>query len=382
MHKVIRSASVLPSRILGHITPGCNQFHRMNAERPGFLMQALTLTRTGGLEGLAHALVARPEVRSPHDVRVRLQAAALNRLDLFVAAGLPGIAYEFPHVVGSDGAGVVESVGSGVTGFAAGDRVMINPGVSCGTCAECRSGQEPLCAAFQVLGEHRPGTVAEYVVVPEANLARIPAGMPVETAAAFSLATLTAWRMLASRALVREGEWVLIWGAGGGVAQAAIQVAALLKARPIATSSSDEKLEVATELGAEAVVNHGREDVVAAVRKLTGHRGADVVVDSVGEPTWVRSQRSLARGGRLVTCGATGGPLVNIDLRRLFWHQWSLLGSTMGSRDEYATIVAHAAEGRLWPRVDRVVPLAEALDAYRRMDSGGQVGKLVIRIAE
>ena len=352
----------------------------MSTDRPGFLMRALTLTTTGGLDGLVSAEVARPEVRSPHDVRVRLVAAALNRLDLFVADGLPNIAYEFPHIVGSDGAGIVEAVGSAVTAFQPGQRVMINPGVSCGTCAECRDGQEPLCAAYQILGEHRPGTLAELVVVPEANLALIPDAMPWEVAAAFSLATLTAWRMLMTRARLEPGEWVLVWGAGGGVAQAAIQVAALRGAHVIATSGTKAKLDVARELGAEVTVDHASEDVVAVVRKHTRNRGVDVVVETVGEPTWVRSQRSMARGGRLVTCGATGGPQVGIDIRRLFWHQWTLMGSTMGSREEYAAIIEHAHAGRLWPRVDSVVPFDQAMDAYRRMAAGEQVGKLVVRI--
>ncbi len=345
-------------------------------------MRALTLTTTGGLDRLVATDVPRPEVRSPHDVRVRLVAAALNRLDLFVVGGLPNIAYEFPHIVGSDGAGTVEAIGSAVTAFRPGQRVMINPGVSCGTCAECRSGQEPLCAAYQILGEHRPGTLAEYVVVPEANLALVPEAMPWETAAAFSLATLTAWRMLMTRARLQEGEWVLVWGAGGGVAQAAIQVAALQGAHVIATSSTEAKLAVARELGAEATVDHVNGDVVAEVRRHTAHRGVDVVIETVGEPTWVRSQRAMARGARLVTCGATGGPQVGIDIRRLFWHQWTLMGSTMGSRSEYAAIVEQAREGRLWPRVDSVVPFGQAIDAYRRMAAGEQVGKRVVRITD
>jgi NADPH:quinone reductase-like Zn-dependent oxidoreductase len=304
----------------------------------------------------------------------------LNRLDLFVAGGLPGIAYEFPHVVGSDGAGIVDRVGSAVTAFTPGDRVMINPGVSCGTCGDCRAGQEPFCAAFQVLGEHRPGTLAELVVVPDANLARVPEAMPWAEAAAFSLATLTAWRMLVTRARVQPGEWMLVWGVGGGVAQAAVQIGALLGAHVIATSGAQAKLAVASELGAAETIDHSTADVVAEVRRLTGTRGADVVVETVGEPTWERSLRALSRAGRLVTCGATGGPHVAIDIRRLFWHQWSILGSTMGSRAEYAAIVEHAAAGRLWPKVDRVVPLERALEAFRRMQAGEQVGKLVVAI--
>jgi NADPH:quinone reductase-like Zn-dependent oxidoreductase len=344
-------------------------------------MRALVLEAVGGLAHLALAEVPAPEVRGPHDVRVRLRAAALNHLDLFVADGLPGVAYDFPHVVGSDGAGIVESVGSAVTTVRPGDRVMINPGISCGTCDECHRGEESVCAAFQVLGEHRSGTLAELVVVPESNLGIPPSAMPWPEAAAFSLATLTAWHMLVTRAQVRAGETVLIWGAGGGVALAAVQVAARAGARVIATSSSDAKLEVARRYGAAFVVNHATEDVVARARQLTDNRGAEVIVDSVGEPTWPRSTRLLRRGGRLVTCGATGGPHVELDLRRLFWHQWSLLGSTMGSQAEYREIVRLAGEGQLWPHVDQVVPFDRAIEAYERLARGEQTGKLVVELA-
>lgn len=343
-------------------------------------MRALTLTGTGGLDRLVLADVPVPEVRSPHEVRVRVQAAALNRLDLFVADGLPGVAYRFPHVTGTDGTGVVDAVGGGIRRVRPGDRVMINPGVSCGSCPECTRGEESLCAAFQVLGEHRPGTLAEYVVVPEANLALAPEAMPDPVAAAFSLATLTAWRMLVSRAQVAPDEVVLVWGAGGGVAQAAIQVAALRGARVIAASGDESKLAVAGALGAHELINHASDDVVARVRALTNNRGADVVIDSVGEPTWPRSLRVLRRGGRLVTCGATAGPQVSIDLRRLFWHQWSLLGATMGSHADYAAIVAMAHQGKLWPRVDLVVPMERAIEAFERLDSGQQAGKVVVQV--
>lgn len=322
-----------------------------------------------------------PAIEAPDDVRVRVCAAALNRLDLFVADGLPGVSYVFPHIVGSDGAGVVESVGSAVTMTRPGDRVMINPGLSCGSCPACRSGDESLCASFRVIGEHRPGTAAEYIVLPERNLAPVPAAMPWPEAAAFSLATLTAWRMLTTRAALRPGETVLIWGIGGGVALAALQIARHLGARTVVTSGADAKLDAARRLGAETVVNHGTGDVVAEVRRVTGGRGADVVVDSVGQARWQDSLRALRRGGRLVSCGTTSGPMVSLDLRRLFWHQWSLLGSTLGSRQEYAAIVALAHEGRLWPIVDRAVPLDQAPAALARLQRGEQFGKLVIEVA-
>jgi len=348
----------------------------------GFLMRAVALTGTGGLEHLALTELPVPTLGGPHDVRVRVKATALNHLDLFVADGLPGVAYQFPHVVGADGAGVVDEVGAAVTAVRPGDRVMINPGLSCGTCSECRSGEESLCPAFQLLGEHRHGTMANYVVVPEVNLAPVPPGMPWTTAAAFPLATLTAWRMLVTRARLQPGEAVLIWGIGGGVAQALLRIALRLGATTIVTSGSDAKLDAARADGAHHVVNHATRDVVATVRAATGNRGADVVADSVGEPTWPSSLRALRRGGRLVTCGATAGPHVTLDVRRLYWHQWSLLGSTMGSRAEFAAIAALAAQGALWPRVDTVVPLDRALDAFRRLAAGEQLGKLVIEVEQ
>jgi NADPH:quinone reductase-like Zn-dependent oxidoreductase len=343
-------------------------------------VKALALAAIGGVEHLAVRELPAPEVQGPGDVRVRIHAAALNRLDLFVADGLPGVSYTFPHIVGSDGAGVVESVGSAVTRVRPGDRVMINPGLSCGRCPACLAGEESICASFRILGEHGPGTAAEYVVVPEGNLAPVPPAMAWPEAAAFSLATLTAWRMLTTRAKLGPGETVLIWGIGGGVAMAALRIARHLGARAVVTSGTEAKLEVARRHGADAAINHGTTDVVAEVRRLTGGRGADVVVDSVGQARWQDSLRALRRGGRLATCGATSGPMVSIDLRRLFWHQWSLLGSTLGSRCEYDEIVALAHQGRLWPLVDRTVPLDEGAAAYARLQRGEQIGKLVIEV--
>jgi NADPH:quinone reductase-like Zn-dependent oxidoreductase len=344
-------------------------------------MRALALGGVGGLDQLAVRDVPQPALRSAADVLVRVQAAALNHLDLFVARGLPGASHVFPHIIGSDAAGVVETVGPAVRSVAPGDRVMVNPGISCGACQACLEGEESLCRSFQLLGEHLPGTIAELVVVPEENVARVPEAMPMERAAAFSLATLTAWRMLTTRARLRPGETVLIWGIGGGVAQAALHIAKLLGAYAIVTSGTAKKLDAARALGADAGLDHAHDDVPGEVKRLTGGRGADVVVDSVGERTWPQSLRALRRGGRLVVCGATTGPTVDIDLRRLFWHQWTLMGSTMGSRREYREIVRLAGLGRLWPVVDRVVPLDRAAEALARLAGGEQFGKLVIEVA-
>ncbi len=344
-------------------------------------MKAMVLTGTGGLEHLAVADVPEPAPPGSGEALVRIHSAALNRLDLFVAEGLPGTTLEFPHVLGSDGAGVVERVGPDVSTVHPGDRVMIHPGISCGHCPACAMGEESLCSKLCVMGEHRGGTVAERVVLPAGNLAPVPPAMPWDQAAAFSLATLTAWRMLTTRARLAAGETVLIWGIGGGVAMASLQVAVLLGARAIVTSSADRKLAVALQEGAAATINHATADVPAEVKRLTGGLGADVVVDSVGEQTWQKSQRALRRGGRLVVCGATTGPIVSIDLRRLFWHHWSLLGSTLGNRREYAEVVRLAHEGKLWPVVDLTVPLEEGCSAVERLYRGEQTGKLVIEVA-
>jgi NADPH:quinone reductase-like Zn-dependent oxidoreductase len=344
-------------------------------------MKALTLTAVGGREHLRVQELPEPALNASGDVLIRTHAVALNRLDLFVAEGLPGVNYSFPHVVGSDGAGTVVEVGPAVTGLETGDRVMINPAISCGTCPRCLQGEESLCGQFQVLGEHRAGTAAEYLVLPAENLARVPATMPWAEAAAFSLATLTAWRMLTTRGRLQAGETILIWGIGGGVSMAALQIARLLGARTIVTSGTDAKLEIARSLGADATFNHRRTDVAAEVRSFTNGLGADVIVDSIGEQSWRQSLRALRRGGRLLICGATTGPDISLDLRRLFWHQWSILGSTMGSHREYAEIVRLAGEGKLWPVIDSVVPWDQALAAIERLARGEQAGKLVIEVA-
>jgi len=335
----------------------------------------------GGLDQIGVAEVPQPALGSPDEVLVRVHAAAINRIDLYALQGLPKARYTFPHILGSDAAGLVEAVGERVTTVKPGDRVLVNPGVSCGRCDVCRAGDQPLCRNFRILGEHLEGSAAEYLVVPEANLARIDAEWSWAEAAGFTLATLTSWRMLTTRARLRAGETVLIWGIGGGVGLASVQIAALLGARVVATSSSDAKLEVARQLGADVTLNHGTADVAREVRSLTGV-GADVVLDCVGEKTWESSLKALRPLGRFVTCGATSGPQVTLDLRRLFWFQWSLLGSTMGNDREFREIVALGERGSLRPVVDSVVPLDEGRAAFARMTEGRQLGKLVIEVTQ
>ncbi len=343
-------------------------------------MRAVAIRAYGTLGQVAVLDLPRPVPVQADDVVVAVKAAALNHLDLFVVEGLPGVKHTFPHVLGCDAAGVVEAVGPGVTRVKPGDRVMINPGVSCGRCGFCEAGEQSMCHRFGVLGEHVTGTFAEAVRVSEGNLAPLPADATWPEAAAYPLATLTAYRMLATRAALRPGEAVLIWGIGGGVALAGLQVAKLLGARVIVTSSSDAKLERARAMGADAGVNHGTGDVVKAVRAFAGGRGVDVVLETVGQQTWETSLRCLARGGRVVTCGGTSGPQLTLDVRRLFWHHWTILGSTMGNRREFAEI-AHLFEARLLRAVvDSAFPLADARAAFERLAAGGQFGKIVLTV--
>lgn len=313
-------------------------------------------------------------------VRVRVQAGALNHLDLFTLAGMPGVSINPGWVMGADGAGVVDSTGDGVDAVTIGDRVVINPGISDRTCEFCLAGEQSLCVRFRLLGEHLPGTLSEYVVVPAQNVRRIAPGISLEHAAAFTLVTLTAWRMVVTRANVGPGDEVLIWGIGGGVAQAALQVAKQRGARVWVTSGSDEKLARARELGADEILNHRTANVGREIRARTGKRGVSVVIDSVGQSTWESSLAALGRGGRLVTCGGTSGAMVQTDVRRLFWNQWTIMGSTMGNDGEFAAVVAELEAGRLLPVIDSVYDLENGREAYERLARGEQFGKIVVRV--
>jgi NADPH:quinone reductase-like Zn-dependent oxidoreductase len=287
-----------------------------------------------------------------------------------------------PWIVGTDAAGTVEAVGPAVENVAVGDLVVINAGLSDRTCEYCRDGEHPLCVRFRVLGEHVPGLAAERVVVPSTNVRTVPRSTRSDVAAAYTLATLTAWRMVVSRARVGAGDDVLVWGAGGGVAHMALQIAKLRGARVWVTSGSDEKLARARELGADETLNHRTQDVPAEIRARTGKRGMTVVIDSVGEATWDRSLRVLGRRGRLVTCGGTSGPNLQTDVRRLFWNQWTIMGSTMGNDAEFDEVVDLFRAGRLAPVVDSVFPLEEGRRAYERLASGEHFGKVVLRVAD
>ncbi len=342
-------------------------------------MKAAYIEGHGGLDAIRFGELPDP-APGPGQIRIRVKAGALNHLDIFVRGGMPGIPSAFPHVLGSDGAGVVESAGPGATGVKIGDEVVLNPGINCGTCEFCLRGEHSLCVSFRLLGEHISGTFAEYVVAPAINAYPKPASLSWEEAAAFPLTFLTAWRMLVTKAQVRPGESLLIVGIGGGVAVAALQIAKLLGLTVYATSGSAAKLARAKALGADFGIDHSASDIGKEIRKLTGKRGVDVVVDSVGKATWRASIASLAKGGRLLTCGATTGPDPAEDIGRIFWNQLTVYGSTMGTHAEFADMLRIFREGRVRPVVDRVFPLAETREAERHLEEKGQFGKVVIRI--
>jgi NADPH:quinone reductase-like Zn-dependent oxidoreductase len=338
-------------------------------------MKAVFFRRHGGNEVLEYG-----DWPDPHpgagEVVVGIRAAAANHLDIFVRDGIPNV--PLPQVPGADGSGVVEELGPGVAGLMPGDRVLIQPGLFDAACEFCRSGEQSLCVKFQILGEHAPGTFAEKVVVPARNLFPIPENLSFEQAAAFPLSYQTAWRMIVGRGGVTPGDTVLIHGVGGGVAWAALEIALLTGARVIATTSSEAKAVDAREAGAELVIDYSAEDVGEAVRRHTRKRGVDVVVDSVGEKTWMTSLKAVRRGGRIVTCGCTTGPNPAEEIRLIYWKQISILGSTMANDREFRQLLAAVASGRLLPRIDRVLPLSRAAHAYRLLEEGRQFGKIVL----
>lgn len=341
-------------------------------------MKAVRFHQHGGPEVLRVEEVPTPQP-GRGEVLVALRAAALNHLDLFVRTGIPGV--KLPHISGADGAGVVAAHGEGAGRFALGTRVFFDPGISDGTCRYCNRGEHSLCDRWQILGEAATdGTYAQAVVVPEINCREIPDRLSFEEAAAFPLVFLTAWRMVVTKAQVKPGETVLILGIGGGVATAALQIAKRAGARVFVTSSSDDKLRRAQPLGADVLINHQTHDFSREVWSITGKMGVDVVVDNVGAATWDRSIRALARGGRLVTCGATSGPKPDEDIRRIFAKQVTIYGSTMGTRNDWEQVTTLLRAGELNPIVDRTMPLEQAARAQEILATAEQFGKIVLQV--
>jgi zinc-binding alcohol dehydrogenase/oxidoreductase len=328
-------------------------------------VRAVRIHEDGGPEVLVLEDAPRPEPGAG-EVLVRLRASALNHLDVWIRKGLPSVPK--PRILGADGAGVVESLGAGVSGFEPGQRVVINPGIEAGD------------GSIHVVGEHGDGTNAELIAVPATNVYPIPDGLSFEEAAAFPLVFETAYRMLVTRARVQAGEWVFLWGIGSGVSTAGLAIAKALGAKTIVTSSSDAKLERARGLGADVTVNHADGDVKAAVKEATGGRGADVVVEHVGEATWRTSLDVAARDGRVTVCGATTGPNPPAGLHRIWWKGLTILGSTMGTKADFEGAYALVADGRARPVVDEVLPLEEIRAAHERLEAGEQLGKIVLTI--
>jgi NADPH:quinone reductase-like Zn-dependent oxidoreductase len=321
-------------------------------------VKAAVIRAHGGPEAVELADLPEP-VAGPGQAVVRVRAAALNHLDLWVRKGWPGLKLAFPHVLGSDVAGVVEAVGPGVEGWKAGDEVVVCPSLGCGRCERCLGGQENLCRGFAILGEHVPGGQCQALAVPARNLCRKPASLSFEEAAAVPLTFMTAWHAVAVRAALRPGETILVHAAGSGVGVAAVQIAKLLGARVLATAGSDAKLARARALGADEVINYETQDFLAEVKRLTGKRGVDVVFEHVGKVTWEKSLLAATIGGRIVTVGATTGFDPPTDLRHVFFRQLSLLGSTMGTAAELLQVLSFVEQGKLKPVVAQVLPLAE-----------------------
>src|SRR5215468_3585459 len=340
-------------------------------------MKAARIHQHGGPEVLKYEDVPDPQIKA-NQVLVRVKACALNHLDLFVRAGIPGMKFTLPHILGSDIAGEIVAVGELCERVKPGWRVLLSPGTSCRQCEACISGNDNLCRRYTMFGYGIDGGNTELLAAPEYSVIQIPDHMSFETAAAAPLVSVTAWHMLMARAKLQPGEDVLVLAASSGVGTMAIQIAKMFQCRVIATAGGEAKFAKARELGADHVIDHYQQDISAEVKKITGKRGVDVVVEHVGIATWQKSLESLAPAGRLVTCGATTGFDARVDLRFLFSKQWSLLGSFMGTMGELHQVLKFVFRGHIKPVVDRVYPLAEIRAAHERLENKEQFGKIVV----
>lgn len=341
-------------------------------------MKAALFHKHGAPEVLCYEDVP-DKVPGPGEVVVRVRACGVNGRDLWTRQGSPNHVVQLPHILGCEIAGDVEALGPGVTGIGVGDRIAVHPGISCGTCWACTSGQDNLCPKYTIVGSSwAHGGYAELARVPAANVIPLPPGMAYTDAAAVLLVFLTAWHMLVTRAQLRPGEYVLILAAASGVGTAAVQIAKLCGAYVIAAASTDEKLQRVRELGADATINYSERDFEEVTRELTGGRGLDCVVETVGKDTWAKSLRSLRRGGRVVTCGTTSGAFVEQDIRYLYRQHLSVLGSSMGTQREMRTILDLIGLGKLRPVIHRILPLSEAAEAHRILAARTQFGKVLL----
>ncbi|MGH9684706.1 MAG: zinc-binding dehydrogenase [Candidatus Acidiferrales bacterium] len=342
-------------------------------------MNAIVYHEHGGPHVLHYTEAPEPHIGA-YDVLVRVRACSLNHLDIWLRKGLPGVAIPLPHIPGSDIAGDIARVGEKVTNVHVGERVMLQPGLSCGQCAQCLAGNDNLCRHYTLFGYMVDGGCAEYVRSPAVNVVPIPGDVSFESAAAFPLVYLTAWHMLITRAQLKPGETVLVLGAGSGVGSAAIQIAKAAGARVIATAGSEEKMEKAKVMGVDEVINHSWKAWSQDLKRLTNRRGVDVVIEHIGDATWEQSILSLAVGGRLVTCGATTGYDGKIDLRYLFSRNLSILGSYMGSKAELLAVAELLGRGLVKPVIDKVLPLAQCAEGHHRIERREQFGKIVLSV--
>lgn len=340
-------------------------------------MKAVVFHEHGGRDKLLYEDRPQPQI-TDSEVLVKVKACALNHLDIWAREGLPNVKIPLPHICGCDISGEVAERGRLAGRVEVGEKIIAAPGMSCGHCHECVSGRDNYCRSYQVIGYNTDGGYAEYVKVPESNLLPIPDALSFEEAASVPLVFMTAWHMLVGRAQIRMGEDVLVLAAGSGVGIAALQVAKLFNARVIATAGSEEKLKMAEKLGADFTVNHRTQDIVEEVKRITGKRGVDIVVEHVGEATWDKSVRALTQGGRMVTCGATTGKEGKTDIRYVFSKQLSILGSYMGSKAELQEVLTFFEGRRLVPIVYKTLPLKEAAEAQRIMEESGHFGKIVL----
>lgn len=343
-------------------------------------MQAMVLRRHGGPEVLEREEVELSDP-GPREVQVRVHAVAMNHMDLWVRRGLPHLKLEYPHRLGCDISGTVEKLGPGARAGKVGERVMLQPAISCGVCQACLSGRDNLCRRYGILGENTQGGYGELINVPDSNLLPIPDGMSMTDAAALPLCTLTAWQMVMRKAKVQPGEVVLVQAAGSGVSSIAIQLVKIAGGKVIATTGSDEKAERARELGADHVINYSTQDFVDEVRKITKRRGVDVVIEHVGGDVFAKSILATTWGGRIVTCGATAGPTPKVDLRHIFFRQIEVLGSTMGSKGDLLAALPHIQSGAIRPIVDRVMPLWDARKAHEALEARQAFGKIVLEVS-
>jgi NADPH:quinone reductase-like Zn-dependent oxidoreductase len=340
-------------------------------------MKAVRFHQHGGPEVLKYEDAPDPKIQ-PNEVLVRVRTCALNHLDLWLRVGVPAWKLPMPHITGSDIAGEVAETGDLVTRVKPGDRVLLAPGISCGQCEACFKGLDSACRSYTLFGLLVDGGYAEYVRSPEVNVIPIPGDLSFDEAAAVPLVFVTAWHMLMTRAQLKPGEDVLVIGAGSGVGSAAIQLAKLMQARVITVAGSDEKLEKARALGADAVINRKKQSIAEEVRRLTHKRGVDVVFEHVGVAVWDACFDSLATYGRLVTCGTTSGPMVTLDMQALFGRQRTILGSFMGGKGELLEALKFIGERRLKAVIDSIFPLSEAAAAQRKMESGDFFGKILL----